>query len=574
MSRQCNALALVGLLATAALATENIVVGGDGSGATWQEAAADAPVIDFSTRVGWIQPRSVAENTNISAGLLERGGRVTSPNAQAVLRLTSDVLKERLHSMVDGDPNTAFEAKDVVATGILLVVDLGARFGVNHIRFFPRQAFKSDFMKGYVLSINDGAFGAGIIAASVEKLPDKTLVTVMAQDGSNSRDTIDVRFPLQYVRYIRLESTQRFNWEIDELEIFGSGFVPEADYLSEVFDMEQDALWGRLQWATEQVGLPQRSRLIVRTRSGSSPSPDDEPDSWSPWSTPYRNSGDPILSPAPRRYFQFSMAFESDGLEDGIAVDSLAFEVFRPALAQAIVGEIWPQEVPVGVDTSFVYTIEVTDAEGFDRLEIDTPAPVRALRELRVDDQEIEFSEELGAKGLRVSFARQTGNRALQVVFDTAVLRYETVFTGRLLDTTREGAIPQVIESGNAAPRFAGDDLSVRVPLKGQRLVYQVSATPPVFTPNGDGINDYTTITYDLLYLTGRAPVALRIYDLARNQIAELPAAGSGSGRFLHPWDGRDAQGELLLPGVYILQVEVETDNGTERSSSVVTIAY
>ncbi len=574
MGRQRNALALVGLLAAAALATENIVVGGDGSGATWQEAAADAPVIDFSTRVGWIQPRSVEENTNIATGILERGGRVTSPNAQAVLRLTSDVLKERLHSMVDGDPSTAFEAKDVVATGILLVVDLGARFGVNHIRFFPRQAFKSDFMKGYVLSINDGAFGAGIIAASVEKLPDKTLVTVMAQDGSNSRDTIDVRFPLQYVRYIRLESTQRFNWEIDELEIFGSGFVPEADYLSEVFDMEQDALWGRLQWATEQVGLPQRSRLIVRTRSGSSPSPDDEPDSWSPWSTPYRNSGDPILSPAPRRYFQFSMAFESDGLEDGIAVDSLAFEVFRPALAQAIVGEIWPQEVPVGVDTSFVYTIEVTDAEGFDRLEIDTPAPVRALRELRVDDQEIEFSEELGAKGLRASFARQTGNRALQVVFDTAVLRYETVFTGRLLDTTREGAIPQVIESGNAAPRFTGDDLSVRVPLKGQRLVYQVSATPAVFTPNGDGINDYTTITYDLLYLTGRAPVALRIYDLARNQVAELPAAGSGSGRFLHPWDGRDAQGDLLLPGVYILEVEVETDSGAERSSSVVTIAY
>ncbi|MYA23307.1 MAG: discoidin domain-containing protein, partial [Gemmatimonadetes bacterium] len=208
MNRQRNALALVGLLAAAAPATENIVVGGNGSGATWQEAAAAAPVIDFNTRVGWIQPRSVEENTNIATGILERGGRVTSPNAQAVLRLTSNVLKERLHSMVDGDPNTAFEAKDVAATGILLVVDLGARFGVNHIRFFPRQAFKSDFMKGYVLSINDGAFGADIIAASVDKLPDKTLVTVMAQDGSNSRDTIDVRFPLQYVRYLRLESTQ------------------------------------------------------------------------------------------------------------------------------------------------------------------------------------------------------------------------------------------------------------------------------------------------------------------------------------------------------------------------------
>ena len=169
---------------------------------------------------------------------------------------------------------------------------------------------------------------------------------------------------------------------------------------------------------------------------------------------------------------------------------------------------------------------------------------------------------------------RQTGNRALQVVFDTAVLRYETVFTGRLLDTTREGALPQVIDSGNAAPGFAGDDLSVRVPLKGQHLVHRVSATPTVFTPNGDGINDYTTITYDLLYLTGRAPVALRIYDLARNQVAEVPVAGSGSGRFERPWDGRDAQGRLLLPGVYILQVEVETDSGAERSSSAVVIAY
>ena len=44
MRRQRNALALVGLLATVALAAENIVVGGDGSGATWQEAAAAAPV--------------------------------------------------------------------------------------------------------------------------------------------------------------------------------------------------------------------------------------------------------------------------------------------------------------------------------------------------------------------------------------------------------------------------------------------------------------------------------------------------------------------------------------------------
>ena len=562
------------LLGSSVLATEKVVVGGMGIGPSWEAVAESAPVIDFGVRPGWVQPSSVAENINIALGTFERGGQVTSPNAQAVLRLSSGVLQERLQSIVDGNPDTAFEAKDVVATGILLVIDLGARFGVDHIRFFPRQAYQTDFMKGYVLSINDGVFGADIVASSADKLPDKTLLTLMAQDGSNNSDTIDVRFPLQYVRYIRLESTQRFNWEIDELEIFGRGFVPEADYRSQVFDMEQESLWGRLMWATQQVGMEQNSRVTIRTRSGTSPSPEDDPEGWSSWSTPYRHSGDPILSPAPRRYFQFDLAFESDGLGDGIAVDSLAFEFFRPALAQSIIGEVWPQEVPVGVDTSFSYAIQVNGAEGFDRLEIDTPAPVRAIHELRLNDQEIEFNGELGEDGLMVSFARQTGDHNLHLVFETAVLRYETVFTGRLFDTTREGALFQVISSGDAIGPLEGDDLSVRVPLEGQDLVYSASVTPAVFTPNGDGINDQTTISFDLLYLTDWAPVFLRVYDLAGNQMTALHVEGIQSGRHLREWDGRNALGELVPPGLYIVQVEVNTDSGMESHSIMVAIAY
>ena len=565
-------LVWLGLLAPAVQAVEPFVIGGSAS--TWEAAAESAPVIDFSSRPGWILPRSVAEGTNIARGLYERGGAVSSLNAQAVLRLTTDVLKERLESMVDGDHDTAFEVKNVVATGVLLNFDLGARFGVNHIRFFPRLAFKSDFMKGYVLSINDGLFGADIIEASAEKLPDKTLVTVMAQDGSNNRDTINVRFPLQYVRYIRLESTQRFNWEIDEFEIFGRGFVPEADYLSQVFDLRQEALWGRLHWAQEQAGLPEKSRIIISTRSGSSLSPEDDPDNWSPWSTPYKSSGDPILSPAPRRYFQFRLAFESDGLADGIAVDSLSFEFFRPALAREIIGEIWPQEVPVGADTTFTYAIQVVSAQGFDSLAVDTPAPVRMIRSVFLDDQEIAFTGETREDGLGVRLARQTGNRNLRVEFDTAVLRYETVFSGRLFDTTREGALPQTVESGDALGELEGDDLSVRVPLKGQDLIHRVSVDPTPFTPNGDTVNDETIITYDLLYLTDAVAVSLKIYDLAGHQLAELPVGNSQSGRHLRRWDGRDEQGELLPPGLYVLQVEVDTDSGKESRSSIVAIAY
>ena len=241
------------LLFSKTFATETIVIGGETTGLSWEDAAEFAPVIDFDSRPGWIQPNNVSEDVNIAL----RNSRAWRAN-NFTQRSSGSASQFRCASSAIGkhhrwQPCMAFEAKNVAATGILLVIDLGARFGVDLIRFFPRETYQTDFMKGYVLSTNDGVFGADIIESSADKLPDQTLLTVMAQDGSNNRDTIDVRFPLQYVRYIRLESTQRFNWEIDEIEIFGRGFVPESSYLSQVFDMGQESLWGQLTWDTEQI---------------------------------------------------------------------------------------------------------------------------------------------------------------------------------------------------------------------------------------------------------------------------------------------------------------------------------
>lgn len=558
------------LWSSAAPAVEQFVVGGQER--DWETAAGSAPVIDYRTQPGWILPSSVGEGTNVTKDIYARGGLVTSPNAQTVLRLSKDILKKKLDSMIDGDHQTAFEAKNVAATGILVVLDLGARFGVNQIRFFPRSDYRADFMKGYVLSVNDGVFGADIVAASPDKLPNRSLFTIIAQDGSNNRDTVDVRFPLQYVRYIRLESTQRFNWEVDEFQIFGAGFVPQAQYLSEVFDFEQPSLWGGLQWASQQLGNPDRSRMFIRTRSGSSPSPDTDPQAWSPWSPPYRSQGEQILSPAPRRYLQVSIDFESDGLDDGVAVDSLLVEFSRPALATTIEGEIWPQEVSVGADTSFTYVVQVVNARGFDHLEIDASAPVTQVQALRLDGVNLAFSREEFAAGLALNFARISGSHTLEVDFTTAVLRYETVFSGRLRDT-QTASLPQEVESGNAMDTLPGDDLSVRVPLRGG-VIHQISVAPNPFSPNGDGVNDETIVTYDISHLTEMVPMALGVFDLAGRQVAELPLAKGQSGRHQLAWDGRDSQGEQVPPGLYLLQLEVQTDSGTRRSHRILAIVY
>lgn len=559
------------LWASATPAAEYFVVGGQAR--TWEAAAGSAPVVDFSSRPGWILPSSIGEGTNVALDTYARGGLVTSPNAQTVLRLGKEDLKKKLDSMIDGDHQTAFEAKNVAATGILLIVDLGARFGVDQIRFFPRPVFHADFMKGYVLSVNDGLFGADIVAASPEKLPNKSLFTIIAQDGSNNRDTVDVRFPLQYVRYIRLESTQRFNWEVDEFQVFGEGFVPQAQYLSQVFDFEQPSLWGRLDWTAEQQGNPEKSRIFIRTRSGTSPDPVADPQAWSPWSPPYRSVGEQIHSPSPRRYLQFSIDFESDGLADGPEVDSLQVEFSRPALAATIEGEIWPQEVAAGVDTSFAYAVQVGNARGFDHLEIDTPAPVTQVGALRVDGRDVDFTRaDYQPGGVALNFARISGSHTLEVEFTTAVLRYETVFTGRLRDT-QTASLPQEVESGDAADALPGNDLSVRVPLRGG-VIHQLSAAPNPFSPNGDGVNDETTITLDIAHLTEPVPISLGVFDLAGRRVAVLPVESGPSGRRLRAWDGLDSQGGRVPPGLYLVQLEVFTDSGTKRSHRVLAVVY
>ena len=55
--------------------------------------------------------------------------------------------------------------------------------------------------------------------------------------------------------------------------MFSEGFVPQAVYISNVFDFGDQALLGRLRWVEEQVGDLTRSRVQVRTRSGDDPQP-------------------------------------------------------------------------------------------------------------------------------------------------------------------------------------------------------------------------------------------------------------------------------------------------------------
>lgn len=246
--------------------------------ATVDQSNTPGGVIDFAPidRAHWIFPQQADTTDNILIGVnsKERGGRVFTPIP------SFRFLEADFPQMFDDDGNTALAVKSsgtggTGAFGLLIEFDLGAIFGVNRFKFFPRNAdpafpapdFQSqdDFLKGYEIFVNDGR---------PESRREGSLIwETVAFEGQNQEAVVDVRIPTRFVRFLRLKSLTAADFEIAEFQVFSEGFVPQAVYISNVFDFGDPVLLGRLRWVEEQVGDPTRSRVQVRTRSGDDPQP-------------------------------------------------------------------------------------------------------------------------------------------------------------------------------------------------------------------------------------------------------------------------------------------------------------
>ena len=564
-------VALLGL--AAAGNGETIVFGGGPGSRAWDQAHSDITVIDFEANPGSIQPLQNDPEENISLKLIEREGQITSPNARTVLEVTQSEFEDLLDNMVDGR-NTAFEIKIPSTTGIILRFDLGERFGINRIRFYPREGFEEFFLKGYEVSLNDGSEEQKTVSGN----PDLRLFKTVER---NLDPVVDIAVPLQFVRFIEVKQLIRGEWEIDEFEIFGEGFPSAAAYTSNVFDEGQPAVFGGITWAKETIGEPTKVSATVSTRSGRTPDPSDSL-KWSGWSPPYpAGVRTPIASPAPRRYWQFRVLFQSSDILSAATVDSIAVEV-SPALADSVVGEVWPQDAVIGQATELTYWVRSYNSSGFDRLDIETQAPVEVIRSVQIDGTDVAWDKEDIAEedgdivGVRISFPRITGDdRLLRVVFESIALHYNTAFVGRIFDTQRPQNLPQTLVPGDvdADPVAKGDDLSVTTRVVGNRIHF-LEAAPAPFTPNGDGVNDQAIVTYDIVNLTGGSPVSVQVYDLAGGLRRVIYSDLDIGGRYQRVWDGADDNGQTLSPGVYLVRVEVAADKGTESKTAVVPLVY
>ena len=590
MAMPSKSLLLIALLVGESAGAREVLVFG-GSERPWQ-AWGTLRAIDLTSRPGWLQPERISPDENLSLRALAEGGNIDSP--QPSVQGLADP-QTGLGALIDGEIATIFPIEHSRQIGGRIILDLGRVFsGVYQISFYPRIEQGDRFLRGYELYVSDES----------DPLRGDPVWDLVARTTRNEREVVTVDIAPRYVRWAMLIFTSPLPWEIAELEVYGQGFAPQAVYTSNVIDLGGLATLGALTWAaqTNTGGAVQ-----VSTRSGSTADPylyyrrrgatleevgKDQYDNlrenqrvkrpdlanWSPWSPLHTTSGSRIRSPAPRRYFQFAVELVSDRFAAAAQVDSLAFEISSPPPAHEVVAEIEPQFVVAGETTPFTYHVRpriLDDDAGFDAVELSTPTLAR-LRELTIGGTPIEdFTSEATDSLLTVRFPNHPVVKdgvLVELKFDAKVIEFGTLFSSRVF-ASQSTELAQDVLPGDASIELNTNHFSVELELD-NTILGDLAIVPNPFTPNGDSLNDRMRIQYSIFKLVQPVSVEAAIYDLAGRRVRALFNGLQSSGFHAVEWDGREGQGSLAAPGLYICRISVDSATGANERAVPVALVY
>jgi len=573
---------------------------------------------------------------NISLGLLERGGIVdininlasNSPQPLGkALALVDGDLYERWSA------GTA--QRGVADIEAHMILDLGAVYWVDLVRVIGGVVVRSGFGGGiwsshyvsrrrwnfrfYELMTSDGSLS-----------PDGTRIWTkhfsgFAPNAERVRGLVDHHFDLIPTRYVRIfwkywdtsciSYTRLGNISgaystvqgcaaggtTDEIQIFGVGYPREVSFRSPLIDLKGDKNLNAVEWG---AGTPPGTRVEIRTRTGNEvieqfifhdknhkevtqkkwnkliPSFRGPVDTtlaaggdWSPWSKIYSVSGQEFQSPSPRRYLELDVKLVSDTPDAAATLDFLALD-FTPPLARSVVGEIHPLEARPGLPTEFTYYLRPrqTQTGGFDRLSVETSAPMR-FTSAWLDDQAVEAPAETTASGFRVTFPQPIHSEQLVALrFESSVFLQSTRFDVFLEDSRQSESIRQRADPGDATEQVESSTNVVRLPVT-RDLFANLRVNSRTITPNGDGINDALTVTLDLVNVLELRPLRLRLFDLAGRLLHEQEQeVAAGQQRFT--WDGRGADGGLVPPGLYVAELHIAGDAREENSRRLISVVY
>ncbi len=569
---------------------------------------------------------------NIALGIVERGGslRDVNPNSSPELAVDGNMRTE-WQSMV------YFPTGETAEWG-LLNVDLGSHFMVHAVRIITRVGGRNligYLLRGSDGSLApDGSLIWEELSGETRQLNQNTR---LFEDRFAPRLVRFLEFRnLDIARRTRAHEGHRILSTVPEIQVFANGYLPILEMTSDLIDLGSSKTLTTIEW---EANTPSGTAVEIRTRTGNDlrevqryfkkdgtevankeeyealpsffrgeilteflPGP-----GWSNWSQAYVKSGEVIRSPNPRRYMMIQTRLLS---EDAVAAASLqSIQVhFTAPLVEYIAGEIEPKRnVPLGELTDFDLFIRpsfTAQSPGFDRIRLIVPSQANIeLRQVSLGD-ESEFvagNEEIFAEVAKDRFENGAG-AALEwtkVASDTLQLGLPRVLRQGHADIVRISFSSRVFlsgatfaaEVGHSAQAgnwqrvdpadpvgdelAAGEGLTVLTTARRGPLG-TIEVEPGTFTPNGDGVNDAAVFSFSVLKVNVARQVAVDFYDLAGRQVRRLAEQRHiANGRYRLAWDGRDEEGTLVSPGLYLARIEVADDaRDANLAVRLVGVAY
>ena len=475
---------------------------------------------------------------------------------------------------VDGDLRTAWEPP-VSAVNFAASIDLQQRRLIRAVRVLTEGPdFAQNSLQGYSVQVSDNEIRWSEVGVLHDILQFERTEVVFNPTWT------------RFVRIVIIDVNGVSQPKVAEIQVFGEGFAEEGVFLSEPLDLgapDQRKNFGRIAWNAD---VPLRTDLSVQFRSGVTLDAFADPQGG--WSTPLVAGGILFPGPEPGRFLQYRVNMESRDPEKSPLFRALSIEYSTEDIAASTArGRVEPNRVPMGVDTTFVYTLDVeigAGDQGVKSLQIAVPAQAQLSPDMDLGTAVLAewFSTQHLLTLIFAEPLRQSTQ--LQIPFRTRSYAHLHRFRAFLFSPDSENPL-------NAAPNQDEDPRTQRphswtlvtTTVTGQ-VLEQVRANPPIFSPNGDGVNDATVIELVLSRVDVARPVSMRIFDLSGRIVARLRPPDLSAGTYLRLpgrerespgyWDGRDDRGNLVPPGLYLFQVEVEVDVGEAVRSGLVAVVY
>ena len=419
--------------------------------------------------------------------------------------------------------------------------------------------------------------------------------------------------------------------ELAEIQLYGEGVQPQVVLESDLIRLGGSRNLLSIEWDAD---APSGTQVIIQTRTGNELGEvlhyykkdgsevtenqygkllslfkgDIVPEEvagndWSGWSEPYAlPAGSAITSPSPREFLKVRVTLISEDSQAAAVLRSIRLNFVDP-VAQGLVGEVVPFQVDsLGIEQPFsLYIRPDFDRRdsGFDELllvsppdmvleyvglfggsEADFLAEGNDINALTVADAEVVAS---GGDSLRVAFSAIDPNSGIDVLrldFRTTLFSTGAVLRPSLQQRGATTSTWQRVDGGNAISLGAGNTTTLVGAVGNKDLIRDATVRPPVFSPNGDGINDEAAFEFKVVRVSGASPAEVLLYDLSGRFVRRLfEERQVSTGVHVLRWDGRDQAGEVVPPGIYYarLRVATETDGAGVSNSEVlhtVSVAY